>query len=378
MDTLPSLGHGGGRAACWRGSALVSALPAAVEADDIATSRLRTHVLRSGPRDAPVLVLVHGNVSSARFFAETIATLGGRWHCVAPDLRGFGGSQRAPVDARRGLRDFADDLHALLAGTGLVPGGQPVHLLGWSLGGGVVMQYAIDHPGAVASIVLENPMSPFGFGGTRDTAGTPCWPDFAGSGGGTASPEMVRRIAAGDRGADDGTSPRRVLTSLYGVELSLPPGVEDALVDGMLEMATGDDYYPGDQVASPNWPGTAPGTRGVNNAISPKYCDLSGFASVNDRPDVLWIRGDSDAIVSDASLVDLGHLGALGAVPGWPGPDVYPAQPMVGQIRAVLDRYRAAGGRYTERVLTRCGHSPHLERPVDFTEIVAQFLAGAG
>jgi len=356
----------------------VSALPAAVEADDIATSRLRTHVLRSGPRDAPVLVLVHGNVSSARFFAETIAVLGGRWHCVAADLRGFGGSQRAPVDARRGLRDFADDLHTLLAGTGLVPGGQPVHLLGWSLGGGVVMQYAIDHPGAVASIVLENPMSPFGFGGTRDTAGTPCWPDFAGSGGGTASPELVRRIAAGDRGADDGTSPRRVLTSLYGVELSLPPGVEDALVDGMLEMATGDDYYPGDQVASPNWPGTAPGTRGVNNAISPKYCDLSGFASVNDRPAVLWIRGDSDAIVSDASLVDLGHLGALGAVPGWPGPDVYPAQPMVGQTRAVLDRYRAAGGRYTERVLTRCGHSPHLERPVDFTEIVAQFLAGTG
>ena len=356
----------------------MSSLPAAVQADDIATSRLRTHVLRSGPRDAPPLVLVHGNVSSARFFAETMAVLGERWHCVAPDLRGFGRSERAPADARRGLRDFADDLHALLAGTGLVPEGQPVHLLGWSLGGGVVMQYAIDHPGAVASIVLESPMSPFGFGGTRDASGTPCWPDFAGSGGGTANPEMVRRIAAGDRGADAGASPRRVLTTLYGVELSLPPAVEDDLVDGMLEMATGDDYYPGDQVASPNWPGTAPGTRGVNNAISPKYCDLSGFAGIGGRPGVLWIRGDADAIVSDASLVDLGHLGQLGAVPGWPGRDVYPPQPMVGQMRAVLDRYRAAGGRYTERVLAGCGHSPHLERPGEFTESVAQFLASAG
>jgi pimeloyl-ACP methyl ester carboxylesterase len=189
---------------------------------------------------------------------------------------------------------------------------------------------------------------------------------------------MVRRIAAGDRSADHGTSPRRVLTTLYGVQLSLPPGIEDALVDGMLEMATGDDYYPGDQVASPNWPGTAPGSRGVNNAISPKYCDLSGFAEIGDRPGVLWIRGDADAIVSDASLVDLGHLGALGAVPGWPGQDLYPPQPMVGQMRAVLDRYQAAGGRYTERVLARCGHSPHLERPEDFTEIVTQFLASAG
>jgi len=356
----------------------MSSLPAAVQADEIATSRLRTHVLRSGPRDAPVLVLVHGNVSSARFFAETMAVLGDRWHCIAPDLRGFGRSQRAPADARCGLRDFADDLHALLAGTGLVPGGQRVHLLGWSLGGGVVMQYAIDHPDTVASIVLESPMSPFGFGGTRDTAGSPCWPDFAGSGGGTANPEMVRRIAAGDRGSDDAASPRRVLTTLYGAQLSLPPGVEDALVEGMLEMATGDDYYPGDHAASPSWPGTAPGSRGVNNAISPKYCDLSGFASIGGRPDVLWIRGDADAIVSDTSLVDLGHLGALGAVPGWPGPDIYPAQPMVGQMRAVLDRYQAAGGRYTERVLAGCGHSPHLERPEEFTGTVTQFLAGAG
>ena len=68
--------------------------------------------------------------------------------------------------------------------------------------------------------------------------------------------------------------------------------------------------------------------------------------------------------------------GALGAVPGWPGRHIYPAQPMVGQMRAVLDRYRAAGGRYTERVLAPCGHSPHLERPPEFAEIVTQFLAG--
>ena len=50
----------------------MSSLPAAVQADDIATSRLRTHVLRSGPGGAPALVLVHGNVSSARFFAEIV------------------------------------------------------------------------------------------------------------------------------------------------------------------------------------------------------------------------------------------------------------------------------------------------------------------
>jgi len=65
------------------------------------------------------------------------------------------------------------------------------------------------------------------------------------------------------------------------------------------------------------------------------------------------------------------------AIPGWPGPDVFPAQPMVGQMRAVLDRYQAAGGRYTERVLPGCGHSPHLERPGEFAAAVTGFLATA-
>jgi pimeloyl-ACP methyl ester carboxylesterase len=356
----------------------MSSLPAAVRATDIATSRLRTHVLEAGDPGSPTLVLVHGNVSSARFFAELMAGLADRWHCVAVDLRGFGGSARAPVDGRRGVRDFTDDLHAALTEGGLVPAGQRMHLLGWSLGGGVVLRYAMDHPGSISSIVLESPMSPFGFGGTKDVAGTPCFADFAGSGGGTANPDMVRRIAEGDRTGEDATSPRTVLTTLYGqAPFALPDGVEDALVEGMLDMAIGDDNYPGDSVVSANWPGTAPGERGVNNAIAPKYCDVSGFADVPDRPDVLWIRGDADQIVSDASLVDLGNLGQLGLVPGWPGADVCPAQPMVAQTRGVLDRYQAAGGRYTEHVLPGCGHSPHLERAGEFTSLVGDFLAAA-
>jgi pimeloyl-ACP methyl ester carboxylesterase len=353
----------------------MSALPDTVRATDLTTSRLRTHVLESGSPDSPTLVLVHGNVSSARFFAELMATLADRWHCVAVDLRGFGGSDRAPVDARRGVGDFVDDLHAALTEGDLVPGGR-AHFLGWSLGGGVVLRYAMDHPGSLASIVLESPMSPYGFGGTKDAAGTPCWPDFAGSGGGTANPEMVRRITEGDRGTEDGTSPRNVLTQLYGnPPFDLAGDVEDALVEGMLELAIGDDNYPGDAVVSQNWPGTAPGERGVNNAIAPRFCDLSGFADVADRPDVLWIRGDADRIVSDTSLVDLGNLGQLGLVPGWPGAEVYPAQPMVTQTRAVLDRYQAGGGRYAEHVLPGCGHSPHLERPAEFVSLVGDFLA---
>jgi pimeloyl-ACP methyl ester carboxylesterase len=352
-------------------------LPDGVTSSHVDTQRLRTHVLTAGSPDLPTLVLVHGNVSSARFFAETMAVLADRFHCVAPDMRGFGHSETRPVDARRGLSDFGDDLHAVL--TEIVPG-KPLHLLGWSLGGGIVLRYAMDYSEAVASIVLESPMSPYGFGGTRDVDGTPSSPDHAGSGGGTANAEMVRRIRAGDTTSEDNTSPRRVLTTLYGqAPYELAPAVEDALVAEMLALAIGDDNYPGDSVTSPAWPGMAPGERGVNNAISPRYCDLAGFADLPVHPDVLWIRGDADQIVSDTALVDLGYLGQLGLVPGWPGADTFPPQPMVGQTRAVLDRYQAGGGRYTEHVLAGCGHSPHLERPAEFVELVTAFLpASAG
>ena len=49
-------------------------------------------------------------------------------------------------------------------------------------------------------------------------------------------------------------------------------------------------------------------------------------------------------MIGDASMFDLAQLGKLGVIPGWPGEDVLPAQPMNQQIRAVLDRYRANGG----------------------------------
>src|SRR5262249_13072041 len=132
--------------------------------------------------------------------------------------------------------------------------------------------------------------------------------------------------------------------------------------------------YPGDAVPSPHWPHVAPGKLGLGNAISPAYCNLSAFAEIEPRPPVLWIRGTDDQVISDTSMFDLGHLGKLGAVPGWPGDEVYPPQPMIRQVRAVLDAYRAVGGDYRELVLPGVGHSPHIEAHAQVRDAVLDFL----
>ncbi|SDR36421.1 alpha/beta hydrolase [Natronobacterium texcoconense] len=341
---------------------------AGVQSRTIETDRLETHLLESADPDAdgdPV-VFLHGNVSSSRFFEDRLTDLPESHYAIAPDLRGYGDSETKPVDATNGLGDFAGDLEALFDELGLET---PVTLVGWSNGGGAAMRYALENPERVSTLVLVNPLSPYGFGGTKDLEGTPCFDDYAGSGGGTGNDEFVAGLTNRDRGEEGEASPRKILRTYYvDPTHEFDEEREESYLTGMLDTATGDENYPGSAAESENWPGVAPGETGVNNAIAPKYCDLSGITDIDpdEKPPVLWIRGDSDQIVSNESLFDLGTLGRMGQLPDWPGEDVFPPQPMVDQTRAVLEEYADAGGEFEEVVFSNVGHTPHLEVPSEF------------
>ena len=261
---------------------------------------------------------------------------------------------------------------ALLDDRELFPQPGPVVLGAHSMGCGVAMHLLVDHPGRLSAVLLESPVSPYGFGGTRDLDGTPTTADFAGTGGGTANPDFVQRIADQDRTADAPTSPLSVLRSAYVADPASLGADEQLLLDTVLSTKTGTDNYPGDATASENWPGVAPGDRGVLNTMAPSHFRVADeLVAATSKPPITWVRGDSDAIVSDTSLFDLAYLGSLGVVPGWPGAEACPPQPMVGQTRAVLERYAAAGGAYREVVYQACGHSPHIERPA---EVAAELI----
>src|SRR3954463_4298492 len=100
-----------------------------VRSATVDTGRLRTHHLESGPGDGVPVLLMHGNLATARFYEQLMAAAPGHLRMIAPDMRGFGDSEDRPIDATRGLDDWADDAHALVSALGVEA---PVHVVGWS------------------------------------------------------------------------------------------------------------------------------------------------------------------------------------------------------------------------------------------------------
>ncbi len=337
----------------------------------VATDRLKTRVLVAGDEDGSPVIFAHGNLTSATFWEETMLAMPPEYNCIAPDQRGFGEADAAAVvDGARGLADMSDDLVALMDALGIAR----AHVVGHSMGGGVLWNLLLGAPDRLLSASLIAPVSPFGFGGTKDAAGTLCSADAAGSGGGVANPGYTQLLKAGERG-DGEMSPRQVMNNFYW-----KPGFtterEEDLLSSVLQTHTGERDYPGDSAASANWPGVAPGRWGVLNGMAPNnQPDIRRLYAIEPKPPVLWLRGDSDQVIADMSMFDLATFGKLGVVPGWPGDEDCPPQPMIAQTRQVLDNYAAAGGRVEEILLEDCGHTPFIEKAAEFNAALHSFLA---
>ena len=335
----------------------------------VRTASIEVATRERGSVGRPPVFFLHGNLSSSIFWEATIADLAREFHCIAPDLRGFGATEALPIRASTGIDDMAGDIFALSVALGL----ERFHIVGHSMGGGVAMKMLLQRPGAVASVALVNPISPFGYGGSRDERGTPCFADGAPAGAGTVDPDLVARLRAGDRSDASPVSPRNLMTAYYFKPPFVPRDLE-RLLDGMLATRVGDDWYPGDAVASNNWPGTAPGTRGVVNAMARHHFDASAIVDLEPKPPILWVRGLEDAIVSDRGALEVANQGVLGNIAGWPGMLACPPQPMVRQTRAVLAEYDRRGGSVAERVMADCGHTPFIEKPLEFNRLLLEFL----
>lgn len=338
-----------------------------IMARTVTTGRLSTRVLFAGPDNGIPVLFIHGNFSSATWWEETMATLPPQYRGIAPDQRGYGGADpEVLIDATRGMSDFVDDALALMDYLGHTR----FHLVGNSLGGLVVWWMMADAPERLLSVTLAGPGSPFGFGGTKDASGTPTTPDFAGSGGGLINPALIQSLLDGDRDTVSDFSPRGIMRRLVWGPPQIPDR-EDALIDAMFRVHIGETQLPGDKEESTNWPFVRPGKWGATNAMSPKYVGnlVERILAAEPKVHALWAYGAEDLAVSNSAASDPGTWGPTGLLPGFPGPNAYPSQPMMDQIRKMLDDYSAAGGSYNEVAIEGSGHVPFITHPDEFNRV---------
>ncbi|SDC10340.1 Lysophospholipase, alpha-beta hydrolase superfamily [Massilia sp. PDC64] len=110
---------------------------------------LRTHVRHWGREGAPKLFMAHGWMDMSASFQFVVDALQGDWHVIAHDWRGFGLTDRSGNDTYW-FPDYFADLEAILDH---YSPGEPVNLLGHSMGGNIVSVYAGVRPERIAKLI---------------------------------------------------------------------------------------------------------------------------------------------------------------------------------------------------------------------------------
>ena len=101
--------------------------------------------------EGPTVLMVHGTPSWSFLYRHLVRGLRDGFRCVAPDLPGFGLSERPPGDAYR-PEDQARRLTAFIDALGL----KDLTLVVHDFGGPIGLAHAIDRPANVRRLVLFN------------------------------------------------------------------------------------------------------------------------------------------------------------------------------------------------------------------------------
>ena len=115
---------------------------------------IRMHYLDEGPRNAPVVLMVHGNPTWSFYYRHLVLALRDRYRCIVPDHIGCGlsdkpGSTRYPYTLERRISDLGALMDQLQPET-------PINLVVHDWGGMIGFGWAVDHHEQIASMVIAN------------------------------------------------------------------------------------------------------------------------------------------------------------------------------------------------------------------------------
>jgi len=112
---------------------------------------LRIFYREAGPRDAPVLLLLHGFPSASHQYRRLIDALAGSYRVIAPDYPGFGHSD-VPAESGWTFDRLAASIEGLCAALGL----GRFTLYAFDFGAPVGFRLATRHPEWIAGLVVQN------------------------------------------------------------------------------------------------------------------------------------------------------------------------------------------------------------------------------
>jgi 2-hydroxy-6-oxonona-2,4-dienedioate hydrolase len=112
---------------------------------------IRTRYLRTGPREGPAVIFLHGFMSHADVFARNLAPHGERYQTYAIDLvgMGFSGKPDVPYHAPLVARQVADFMDAV--------GLPSAAVAGTSFGSRIAARFAVDYPDRLDALTLVSP-----------------------------------------------------------------------------------------------------------------------------------------------------------------------------------------------------------------------------
>ena len=115
------------------------------------TTSGRLHYIDEGPRDAPPLLMLHGNPTWSFYYRHLVRGLSDTYRVIVPDHLGCGLSDK-PKQATYTLRGHIDRLAALVEHLSLTDITLVVH--DW--GGAIGMGFAVEHPERIGRFVVFN------------------------------------------------------------------------------------------------------------------------------------------------------------------------------------------------------------------------------
>lgn len=119
-----------------------------IEGAYVTTPSGQMHYYRGGPPDKPPILFLHQNVAGAKGYLPTLERLASRYHCIAPDLPGFGGSFEPPeFDSISALTQYSMEFLDAL-------GIETYHAFGSHTGAGMAAEMASLYPERVLSCMM--------------------------------------------------------------------------------------------------------------------------------------------------------------------------------------------------------------------------------